>query len=161
MTSADTNADALFFTNSLQVPALQQQRKETLCEIFRVVCFYTLASHKGKNGPPICSAKFLERFLRCRRFSLRSQHYAPLRSGKVCVALLECVRNPFHRTKSTQKAWRIACRAAGLPAVGCHSYCEFPGLAAVVRRSERGSASVVLGSKGKRICFMTPMLKRH
>src|SRR5882724_3862186 len=150
-----------FFTNSVQVTALQQQCKETLCEIFRIGCFYTLAPHKGKNGPPICSAKFLECFLRCRRFSLRGQHYAPLRSGKVCVALLECASNGFHRTKNSQKQSRIKSRLAAFPAVGLHSCCESPGLVAMARRGERGSVSAVLGSQGKRFCFMTPMLKRH
>jgi hypothetical protein len=35
----------------------------------------------------------------------------PVRSGKSCTALLECARNPFHRTKNRRKQKRIARRS--------------------------------------------------
>src|SRR6266496_1893052 len=80
----------LLFTDSIQIPAFQEQRKKPLGEIFGFLGADALPPHETINRSPIRAAKFFERRLCCWRwafcFSSRRRHTRSLRdwSSDVC-----------------------------------------------------------------------------
>src|SRR6266496_1100280 len=81
---------AFFFTDSIQVPTLQQQCEEALSEIFRFFRVGALSPHKTINWSPIRAAKFFECRLCSWRWTLRCQYDAPMRGRKyralICIS---------------------------------------------------------------------------
>src|SRR6266496_1364471 len=55
-----------FLPHSFEVPSLEQPRKKSLSEILRFLWLVTFASDEAVQGPPVGSAKLLQR-----RLSLR------------------------------------------------------------------------------------------
>src|SRR6266550_322459 len=72
----------LLFTDSIQIPAFQEQRKKPLGEIFGFLGADALPPHETVNRSPIRAAKFFERRLCCWRWALRFQDHAPMSCGK-------------------------------------------------------------------------------
>src|SRR5881396_3256001 len=70
------------FAHSIQIPTLQKQRKKALGEIFRLFWFNVLSPHETIDRPPVCAAKFFQRSLRCRRWTLRLQNNTPMSCRK-------------------------------------------------------------------------------
>src|SRR5437667_12893298 len=66
------------FADSLQVAALQQQCKETLGEIFRLLRSNALSPYETINWSPVRAAKFFECLLGRGRWTLCRQHHAPV-----------------------------------------------------------------------------------
>jgi F0F1-type ATP synthase beta subunit len=60
----------LFFPDSAQISAFEQQRKKTLREILCLLGFDTLSPNEAINRSPISAAKLLQRFLSRWRFVL-------------------------------------------------------------------------------------------
>src|SRR6266496_3257920 len=84
---------AFLFADSLQVSALQQERKKPLSEILRVFRSGALSPHEGVEWPPIGAAKFFECSIRCRRFTLRGEDHTPVGCGKCHSAVLRVSAN--------------------------------------------------------------------
>src|SRR5215475_6511104 len=72
----------LLLADGIQIFALQQQREETLREIFCLLGANTLSPHEAKNRSPINAAELFERFLRRWRITLCLEHHAPVRGSK-------------------------------------------------------------------------------
>src|SRR6266487_4141556 len=70
------------FAHSVQIPTLQKQRKKALSKIFRLLWLSALPPHETINGSPIRAAKFFQRSLRCRRWTLRLQNNTPMSCRK-------------------------------------------------------------------------------
>src|SRR6266436_188433 len=87
---------AFLFADSIQVSALQQERKKPLSEILRVFRCGAVSPHKRVEWSPICAAKFFECFTRFWRFASCHQHHAPMSGGKCCRTVLpgSCWLNP-------------------------------------------------------------------
>src|SRR6266699_5530896 len=84
----------LLFTDSIQIPAFQEQRKKPLGEIFGFLGAEALPPHETVNRSPIRAAKFFERFLRCGRWTLRGEHHTPVSSNKRNPGVLRASANP-------------------------------------------------------------------
>src|SRR5262245_5774769 len=72
-----------FLANGSEAFVLQQIREKTLGKTLCFLRANALSLHEGVNGSPINAAKFFQRFLCCRRFTLRLYHDAPVRAGKL------------------------------------------------------------------------------
>jgi hypothetical protein len=63
--------------------------------IIRFLASSALSPDEAINRSPISAAKFFERFLCCRRFTLCREHHTPMRCGKRNDAILRIrVRRP-------------------------------------------------------------------
>src|SRR5262249_46421923 len=69
---------SLLLANGIKIPALQQERKKTLREIFRLLWLCAPSPHEGMNRSPIGVAKFLKCRLCCWCRTLRFQDHAPV-----------------------------------------------------------------------------------
>ena len=91
---------SFLFANGIQIPALQQQRKKTLREIFCLFRSGALSPHERINRSPIGAAKFLKRRLCSWCWTLGFQNHAPMRRGKRRPSVLSGCRltNPGQRS---------------------------------------------------------------
>src|ERR1041385_625917 len=87
---------SFLFADSIEVSALQDQCEEALSEIFCLFRVGALPSYETVDRAPVGATKLFERFLCCRRFTLRLQHYAPVRGRKRdrCFVLRNRVHPP-------------------------------------------------------------------
>src|SRR5437764_11784695 len=80
-----------FLPDSFEVPPLQQPREKRLSEILCFLWLVAFASDEAVQWPPIGSAEFFKRCLRCRCWTLRFQHHAPMRGGKCRSTVLSAL----------------------------------------------------------------------
>src|SRR5205809_2399891 len=73
---------AFFFADSIEIPALQQQCKETLSEIFRLFWPDALSSYETVNRSLVGAAKFFECLPGRGRWTLCREYTAPVRGSK-------------------------------------------------------------------------------
>src|SRR5262245_15880110 len=73
---------SFFLANGIQIPALEQERKKPLREIFCLLRFGAMSPHETINGPPVGAAEFFERCLCSWRGTLCLQDHAPVCSRK-------------------------------------------------------------------------------
>src|SRR6266481_4190540 len=79
---------AFFFADSIEIPALQQQCKKTLSEIFCLFRPDALSSYETVNRSPVRATKFFE-CLFCRgRWTLCREYNAPMRGSKCHRAVI-------------------------------------------------------------------------
>src|SRR5947208_12311699 len=84
----------LLFTDSVQIPAFQEQRKKPLGEIFRFLGADALPPHETVKRSPIRAAKFFERRFCCWRWTLRGEHHTPVSGNKRNAGVLRASANP-------------------------------------------------------------------
>src|SRR6266542_4660103 len=79
---------SFLLANIVEIPALQQQRKEPLCKIFRLLGTSALTPDETIDRSPISAAKFFQCLPGFRGLTVRFQHHAPMRRGKRDTAAL-------------------------------------------------------------------------
>src|SRR6266480_6656001 len=69
---------SLLAPDRVQISVFQQARKKFLDQILRFFSCKALPPGKSVERSPISAAKYFKCFLRCGRFGLRLQYYAPM-----------------------------------------------------------------------------------
>src|SRR5437667_10237357 len=82
-----------FLPDSFEILSFEQPRKKSLSEILRFLRLIAFASNEPVKRPPVGSAELFQRRFTLRRFALRCQHHAPMRSGKRDSAVLSTLTN--------------------------------------------------------------------
>src|SRR6266536_5511288 len=77
-----------FLPDSFEIFSFEQPCKKSLSEILCFLWLVTFASDEAVQWPPVGSAKLLQRRLRCRCWTLRCQHHAPMCGGKYSSTVL-------------------------------------------------------------------------
>lgn len=108
------------FADSIEIPALQQQCKETLSEIFRLFRPDALPPYKTLNWFPVGAAKFLKCPFCSWRWTLRRQDYAPMGCCKCGAVISIFASRRSHVIIDRRHAViQSSCHAQSKPAV-CH-----------------------------------------
>src|SRR5439155_22346841 len=82
-----------FLPDGFEVPPFEQPSEKSLSEILRFLRSVAFAPDEAVQWPPVGSAKLFQRRFSLRRFALRCQHHAPMRSGERDSAVLSTLTN--------------------------------------------------------------------
>src|SRR5206468_9172766 len=82
-----------FLPDGFEVPPFEQPSEKSLSEILRFLRSVAFAPDEAVQWPPVGSAKLFQRRPSLRRFALRCQHHAPMRSGERDSAVLSTLTN--------------------------------------------------------------------